>query len=140
MSMATRYGWRHALAGIAGVQLAHFAFRGHTHATEAAPLPARRNLFLQGLAIQITNPKALLFVSALLPQFIRPERPLGVQIAVLLTTTVVVDVIVLSTYAWFAQRGARLLQGSGLTAWLERVFGAALIAFGLRLLASREMR
>jgi homoserine/homoserine lactone efflux protein len=31
-----------------------------------------RNLFLQGLLIQITNPKALLFVSDLLPQFSKP--------------------------------------------------------------------
>jgi homoserine/homoserine lactone efflux protein len=40
-------------------------------ATRAA---AHRSLFLQGLLIQLTNPKALLFVSALLPQFIDPHR------------------------------------------------------------------
>jgi homoserine/homoserine lactone efflux protein len=180
MSMATRYGWRHALAGIAGIQLGHFVFFGCVASglaallgtattaftvlriagaiylvylgvraimasfgerkgeTEAATLPARRSLFLQGFAIQVTNPKALLFMSALLPQFIRPEAPLGWQLAVLLGTTVLVDVLVLGGYAAFARRGAQALRASRFTAWLERAFGAALIAFGLRLLATRK--
>jgi threonine/homoserine/homoserine lactone efflux protein len=100
--------------------------------------PARRNLLLQGLAIQLTNPKALLFVSALLPQFIDPRRPLLVQVAILTVTTIVVDVLVLSAYACVAERGRKSLRDSGFSAWLERVFGAALVFFGFRLLASRK--
>src|SRR5687768_11081094 len=40
----------------------------------AVSAAAHHSLFLQGLLIQLTNPKALLFVSALLPQFIEPHR------------------------------------------------------------------
>ena len=112
---------------------------GNRRSLEATPvLPPRRSLLLQAFAIQITNPKALLFMSALLPQFIAPERPLAFQLAVLLVTTIVVDSAVLSAYAVFAARGAHSLRGSGLAAWLERVFGTALMLFGLRLLATRR--
>jgi homoserine/homoserine lactone efflux protein len=100
--------------------------------------PAQRSLLLQGLAIQLTNPKALLFVSALLPQFIDPDRPLLGQVAVLMVTTIIVDVLVLSAYACVAERGWKSLRDSGLSAWLERVFGVALVFFGFRLLASRK--
>lgn len=100
--------------------------------------PAQRNLLLQGLAIQLTNPKALLFVSALLPQFIDPHRALLGQVALLTVTTIIVDVLVLSAYACVAARGWKSLRNSAFSAWLERLFGAALVFFGFRLLASRK--
>jgi homoserine/homoserine lactone efflux protein len=100
--------------------------------------PSLRSLVLQGLLIQLTNPKALLFVSALLPQFIDPNASLIPQIAILVLTTVVIDFSVLSTYAFFAERGAQSWRGSRLCAWLERVLGGALVFFGFRLLLSRK--
>ena len=102
------------------------------------PLPARRRLWLQGFAVQVTNPKALLFMSALLPQFVQPQRPLAPQLAILLAVTIAVDGVVLGAYAYFALRGARRLRAWGVTAWLERVFGTVLILFGVRLLANRK--
>src|SRR6187401_2420028 len=39
-------------------------------AANGAATPARHGIALQGLAVQLTNPKNLLFVLALLPQFI----------------------------------------------------------------------
>jgi len=107
-------------------------------AQPAASLPAHRNLFLQGLLIQLTNPKALLFVSALLPQFIDPTRPATLQLIILVVTTIAVDTVVLSSYAFLAQRGLQSLRTSPLSAWLERAFGAALVFFGFRLLLSRK--
>jgi homoserine/homoserine lactone efflux protein len=178
MTHATRYGFRHALVGIVGIQLGHFVFFGcvasglaallatastaftviriigalylfylgvriiaatiRARAAEAAeaPAPARGSQLLQGFAIQVTNPKALLFMSALLPQFIQPEHTLSLQLSMLLATTIAVDVLVLSAYAYFALRGAQSLRASGVTVWLERAFGAALIFFGIRLLTA----
>jgi len=121
-----------------GLWIVVSTFRKHLTAETMPVLPRRRSLLLQAFAIQVTNPKALLFMSALLPQFIAPERPLGFQLAVLLASTIAVDTIVLSAYAAFAARGADSLRGSGLAAWLERVFGAALMLFGIRLLATRR--
>jgi threonine/homoserine/homoserine lactone efflux protein len=49
-----------------------------------------------------------------------------------------VDSIVLSSYAFLAQRGLRTFRASRTSAWLERAFGAALAFFGFRLLLSRK--
>lgn len=45
-----------------------------------------RRLFAQGLGVALTNPKAILFFSALFPQFIRPEAPAFEQFMVLTLT------------------------------------------------------
>ena len=107
--------------------------------TAVAPKPpARGNILLQGLLVQLTNPKNLMFVLAFLPQFISAERPLLPQLAIMLTITVVIDAAFLLGYAQIAVRGTRALKGSRVVTWLERAFGAALIFFGLNLLLSRK--
>jgi len=110
-----------------------------SEAVAAAPAPlAHGGLVLQGLAVQLTNPKLLLFVLALLPQFIRPDYPLPLQLAIMLAVTVIIDGIALLAYAKLASHGARALKGSRALAWLERAFGGALIFFGLKLLITRR--
>ena len=113
-----------------------------TGATEIAPTgaasPTRHGIALQGLAVQLTNPKNLLFVLALLPQFISRDYPLLLQLSIMLAVTMLIDGAVLLAYAQIAARGARALKGSRVVAWLERMLGAALIFFGLKLLASHK--
>jgi homoserine/homoserine lactone efflux protein len=110
---------------------------------EAANLPvaaarkANGGIALQGLLVQLTNPKNLMFVLAFLPQFIAPDRALLPQLGIMLAVTVVIDAICLLAYAQIAARGARALKGSRVVMWIERVFGAALIVFGVRLLATK---
>jgi len=106
-------------------------------ASGAAP-PARHGIVLQGLAVQLTNPKNLLFVLALLPQFIRQGYPLLLQLGIMLVVTILIDGGVLLAYANLAAHGARALKGSRVIAWLERLFGAALIFFGIKLMLSRQ--
>ena len=104
----------------------------------ASSPPENHNLFLEGLLIQLTNPKALLFVSALLPQFIEVDRSIPVQLVILVFTTIAVDTIVLSSYAWLAQRGFSSFRNSPISTWIERSFGAGLVFFGFGLLISRK--
>jgi homoserine/homoserine lactone efflux protein len=123
-----------------GTRVIISTFRRPTRATiqSAAPLRGHHSLFLQGLLVQLTNPKALLFVSALLPQFIDPRRPLLPQLGIFLLTTIAVDSVVLSSYAFLAHRGLQSWRASRVSTWLERVFGAVLVFFGFRLLLSRK--
>jgi homoserine/homoserine lactone efflux protein len=112
-----------------GVRIIFSTFRrSHSRAARLAiPMPAHRNLFLQGLLIQLSNPKALLFVSALLPQFINRHRSVPMQLVILVFPTIAVDSVVLSSSAFLAQRGIQSLRTSRWSAWLERIFGAALV-------------
>jgi threonine/homoserine/homoserine lactone efflux protein len=42
------------------------------------------------------------------------------------------------TYAMLAARGAQSFRASGAMVWLERIFGAALMGFSIRLAFDRE--
>lgn len=122
-----------------GVKMLLSKPRGETKiAANGEVAPARHGIALQGLAVQLTNPKNLMFVLAFLPQFISPERPLLLQLSIMLAVTMLIDAAVLLVYAQIAARGARALRGSRVVTSLERVFGGALIFFGLKLLASRR--
>jgi homoserine/homoserine lactone efflux protein len=113
--------------------------RGEAPVADAMPKPpAHGGLILQGILVQLTNPKLLLFMLALLPQFIRPNHPLLLQLAIMMTVTIVIDAIALLAYANLAAHGARALKGSRIITWIERVFGGALILFGVKLLFDRR--
>lgn len=94
--------------------------------------PRRDRMFTQGLLTQIANPKAIVFFTALLPQFISPEGDLVLQFAVLGVTSVAAEFCVLLAYGWTAQKGARLV-GAGAAGLFERVGGALLIFAGIGL-------
>ncbi|HEY9023020.1 MAG TPA: LysE family translocator [Burkholderiaceae bacterium] len=79
------------------------------------------SLFRQGLLAAATNPKALLFFSAFLPQFIDPQRSLQVQLVVVAGTFAVTEF--LTEYAlastahrirpWLARVGHRFNKACG---------------------------
>lgn len=91
--------------------------------------------FLQGLLTQLSNPKAIVFFTALLPQFIDPTRPIAIQLLVLGVISIVVELPVLLLYGYAADRGrARYGKHAPL---FERLAGACLIAAGAKLAAMR---
>ncbi|MGE3250025.1 MAG: LysE family translocator [Hyphomonadaceae bacterium] len=54
--------------------------------------------FRDGFAVQISNPKALLFFTAVLPPFIDPARPIVPQLAMFAAATLTLDAIAMSAY------------------------------------------
>ena len=103
-------------------------------ADAAAPAPSGYGdrLFIRAFVVQAANPKALVFFIALLPQFINPALNVPWQILLLGASSVVIEAVVLSSYAALAVR-ARSLAGTRFAASLERLGGACLIAAGARL-------
>lgn len=95
----------------------------------------RRRMFSQGLLTQVANPKAVLFFTALLPQFVSPDGNLLAQFAILGLTSVSVEFCVLLAYGWTAERGAWLLDGRAATLF-ERAGGVLLIFAGAGLTAT----
>jgi homoserine/homoserine lactone efflux protein len=95
-------------------------------------------LIARGFAVQAANPKALVFFTALLPQFIDPVGSLAFQVGVLGATSVVIEFVVLAGYGVLAGRAARVAETPPVAAWLERAAGVLLIAAGLRMAALRR--
>ncbi len=89
------------------------------------------SLFRQGALSALTNPKALLFFAAFLPQFIDPARSLVVQFAIMAGTFAVIEI---ATELFIASMAHRL------NPWLRRVgrrfnqaCGGVFIAIGIAL-------
>jgi homoserine/homoserine lactone efflux protein len=59
-------------------------------------------LIARGFAVQAANPKALVFFTALLPQFIDPAGSVAFQVSVLGATSVVIEFVVLAGYGVLA--------------------------------------
>ena len=101
--------------------------------------PALRNdLFLQGLLVNLTNPKAIVFMVALMPQFVDPERPQGLQFLIIGLTMCSVDTLVMSGYALLASRLRRWLSNPAALRAQNRFFGGLFIGAGAFLAASRR--
>ena len=106
----------------------------------AAPVQRRERknwqLVAQGLSVSLTNPKAILFFSALFPQFIVPGEPLVAQY-LLLTTTFAVFALVshafyvalISVVKGHVVARARLF---------NRIVGGTFMALGVGLLQTRH--
>lgn len=98
-------------------------------------------LFLQGLLVNLTNPKAVIFVGALVPQFIDPASAQLPQYLTIAATLCLTDILVMSAYAIAAARLGGWMQDPGALRHQNRLFGALFVcAGGLLAFASRVTR
>ena len=58
----------------------------------------RRPAFVDGFLVQIANPKAVLFFTAVLPPFLDVERPAAPQLALFAVAVIGMDVLTMSAY------------------------------------------
>jgi homoserine/homoserine lactone efflux protein len=110
-----------------GVRAIRGSFRSDAALEEAGP----GRPFVDGLIVQASNPKAFLFVGAILPQFILPAHPIAPQILVIWALSLITEFGVLGGYgllAGFVRRSANL---PSMRAWLERGGGGILIVVGI---------
>lgn len=93
-------------------------------------------LFMQGLLVNLTNPKAIVFIAALTPQFIDPARPQWLQFLILGATMCGVDTVVMSGYALLATRLRRWLHDLRAMKAQNRFFGGIFVGAGVLLATS----
>ena len=94
--------------------------------------------FVRGFITNVTNPKGIVFMVAVLPQFIDPQRPMALQLLILLVTSVAVDLVVMHGYAWLASSLQAWMRGARARVLQNRVFGGVLMAMGASLLLVRR--
>lgn len=90
-----------------------------------AVAPVRHGLVTQG-----ANPKALVFFTALLPQFVDPAQPVVTQVAILGISSILIEFSVLSLYVAVCQRARGMIQRPGFATALNRTGGVLLIGAG----------
>lgn len=103
---------------------------GHLGGGAAAPRRTFRQDAIRGFLVIWSNPKALIFLGALLPQFVDKAHPAFPQIIVLGLIFMFVASITDSTYAVLAGRMRHLLSAARVRV-LSRVSGAVLVCGGI---------
>jgi threonine/homoserine/homoserine lactone efflux protein len=99
----------------------------------APPQSSRSSLFAQGFWTCFSNPKALLYWSAFLPQFIGTGHGVALQMILLGLTGIVLELIVLGVYAALASAASRMVKSSSKLRALQLLAGAILVALGASL-------
>lgn len=94
---------------------------------------AARGLFMQGLLVNLGNPKAIIFIGALVPQFIVPSEPLLLQYLVIAATLCLTDLLVMSGYALAAAGMGRWLHEPRALRLQNRLFGGLFVSAGVAL-------
>jgi threonine/homoserine/homoserine lactone efflux protein len=94
----------HLIAIAGGLYVAWLGLKSLWNAYKGAPpLKAsgearRASAFRDGFAVQLSNPKAVIFFTAVLPPFVDPARPLLPQLATLGATMIAMDTAAMSFY------------------------------------------
>ncbi|MGH7366139.1 MAG: LysE family translocator [Candidatus Rokuibacteriota bacterium] len=94
--------------------------------------------FWRGFTAQGANPKALLFFTALLPQFVDPEAGVPAQVLVLGVSSVVIELTALSVYVAACRVSRRWVQAPGVASLFQRIGGLMLVGAGAQLAAVRR--
>ncbi|KAG5717234.1 hypothetical protein E4T56_gene15660, partial [Termitomyces sp. T112] len=98
---------------------------------------SRWAIYRGGFTIAISNPKALLFAAAFLPQFINPTQPKAIQLSILISTFAVIETFCYFTYAMGGRGLAGWLRRPAAQRWFNRVTGTVFMGFGAMLLRSQ---
>lgn len=102
----------------------------------AVPDAPGGKVFLQALGVALSNPKAIVFLTALFPQFISIDRALIPQFATLIATLMSFSFFFLMSYALLAHSAKAWLTGPNRIKAVNRASGSIFIGFGLLLATS----
>ena len=98
--------------------------------TESA---TNRRAFRDGFIVCGTNPKAILFYAALLPQFVRPGGVEGIQLIILAVTNILIGAMVLGFYSVLAGRARSWFSNSRYWSAQNRFTACLMIGAGIAL-------
>ncbi|WP_280550175.1 MULTISPECIES: homoserine/homoserine lactone efflux protein [unclassified Halomonas] len=94
---------------------------------------SKKQQFWNGAMVNLTNPKATIFLIALFPQFLVAGTPHGPQLATMGTTLILVDILVMIGYALLASQLFRFLTTPWRQRQMNRIFGGLFVTAAVAL-------
>lgn len=98
---------------------------------EAGPPAGRLQLAVQGFLTAVANPKGWAFFMVLLPPFLDSSRPLVVQLSVLISVILSIELASMLIYATGGKTLRRVLGKSGNVRLMNRIAGTLMVGVGL---------
>lgn len=86
------------------------------------PTKSIPKLILNGFIVNISNPKAIVFLLAVLPQFLDLSKPQWIQYVIMAATMISIDLIVMAGYTGLAAKVLRLLKSPKQQKYMNRTF------------------
>jgi homoserine/homoserine lactone efflux protein len=97
------------------------------------------DLLLRGFVVNASNPKALIFILAILPQFLDSGQPLPKQYLVMTTNMCLIDFTILAGYTALATRMLKVLRTPQQQQALNKIFGGLLGSEAVMLATARGL-
>ncbi|MDN3696657.1 MULTISPECIES: homoserine/homoserine lactone efflux protein [Vibrio] len=94
-------------------------------------------LMRKAILINLTNPKSIVFLVALFPQFLDPAKDQLTQLLILGATTVFIDAVVMLGYTSLASQMGRFIRSDAVMGKINKVFGSMFIGCGALLAAAK---
>jgi threonine/homoserine/homoserine lactone efflux protein len=102
------------------------------------PLQKIVKLYVNGLLVALTNPKAIAFTTALFPQFIQSDRPMLPQFSILIVTFMFLSFVCLLGYAMMAEGTKNRSAQIKVPGFMSKVFGCVFIGSGIFLATATQ--
>lgn len=96
------------------------------------------SLYAQAFLVGFSNPKAIIFFTALFPQFLDPNSPQIIQFAEIIVTLSLVVFLCMMLYIIGGKRLAPLLKKNKVRRFLNRITGGTFIGFGIGVALSKH--
>ena len=97
-----------------------------------------RRLMLRGFLVNATNPKGIVFMLAVMPQFIDPLAPQLPQYLICAAPLFFTALVVMSRYTGLAAKVLTMLREPHHVRWVNRTFGGLFVAAGAVLATFRR--
>jgi threonine/homoserine/homoserine lactone efflux protein len=97
-------------------------------------IKSNKRFFMEGFLIAMTNPKAILFFTALFPQFVNTQQALIPQFLIMTFTFMAISFISLVSYGVLATKAKRWLSTGQRAKWFNRTLGSLFVLIGVGLL------
>lgn len=123
-----------AYLGWLGAQALRHAGAGAEDGAEPARGPSA-HAFRDGIFVAMSNPKALVYIVALLPPFVDQASPIVPQLVLLALVAMAIDVTLGALYIGAGSRLSAAMARPQTRKWLDRGVGTIFIAIALGILA-----
>ena len=94
--------------------------------------------FKEALLVAVTNPKPIIFFTAIFPQFLDISRAIAPQFVIMTTIFLTISFISLCMYGLLAKHSKRWLQRGNVMTWISRATGGLFISIGIALMNLKQ--